>query len=327
MPLSEFELIQRYFQQPGLAADPAQHTNVALGIGDDCALLTVPAGQQLAVSLDVLVADVHFPATADAALIAERALAVNLSDLAAMGAQPLGFTLGLTMPKVDERWLEAFSKGLRNSALQYQCPLLGGDTTRGPLQIAIQIHGTLPVGSALTRSGAKVGDDVYVSGTLGRAGLALAVLRNTLPAANPDQQAELLRAYYQPEPRLALGMALRGIATAAQDVSDGVLADLGHIANRSGKHIVVNAVAIPVAAVVSALCPVPQALQLALTAGDEYELVFTAPQACRQSVAELAYRCSVELSRIGAVREGSGVSVLDAAGESLKFASQGFQHF
>ncbi len=327
MAHTEFDLISRYFNQPGLAADPARHESVELGIGDDCALLSIPHDQQLAVSMDVLVESVHFPVGADAALLAERALAVNLSDLAAMGARPIGFTLGLTLPRVDERWLQSFSLGLKESALRYRCPLLGGDTTRGPLQIAIQVHGTVPTGTALTRSGAQVGDDVYVSGLLGRAGLALSVLQNTLPAATAEQRAELLSAYYQPQPRLTLGSALRGIASAAQDVSDGVLADLGHIANRSNVALQLDAAAIPVAPVVSALRDPATALELALTAGDDYELVFTAPPDERAAVLAASLSTGVATHRIGTVMAGSGVEVISASGQTLHFARQGFQHF
>lgn len=327
MALSEFELIARYFNQPGLAADPALHEGVVLGIGDDCALLSLAPDQHMAVSLDLLVEGVHFPANADAKLLAERALAVNLSDLAAMGARPLGFTLGLSLPQADPHWLQSFSSGLRDCALRYRCPLLGGDTTRGPLQLAIQVHGTLPRGSALRRNGARAGDEVYVSGMLGRAALALSTMNNSLPSATAAQTAELLAAYYMPQPRLALGMALRGIATAAQDVSDGVLADLGHIAGQSGVAMQLAATAIPVAPVVSALCNPRQALQLALTGGDDYELVFTAPPTQRAAVAAAALSAGVAVTCIGTVGQGSGVQVSDDKGELLQFASQGFQHF
>ena len=326
MALSEFELIARYFQQPGLAADDT-HPNVALGIGDDCALLAVPPGQQLAVSLDVCVADVHFPANADPGLIAQRALAVNLSDLAAMGASPLGFTLGLTLPLVDEQWLQNFSTGLRVAAIRYRCPLLGGDTTRGSLQIAIQVHGTVPAGTALKRSGAREGDDVYVSGMLGRAGLALFIFRDALPGMTPQQRAELLEAYYTPVPRLTLGAGLRGVATAAQDVSDGLLADLGHIAQQSGVGIVVEATRVPVANVLRNLCTPAQALELALTAGDDYELVFTAAPGQRQSVDAAARTAGVGVTRIGHVCAGEGVSVVGVDGNALTFSRQGYDHF
>jgi len=327
MALSEFELINRYFRRPGLAADPEVHPCVVLGPGDDCALLELPAGQQLALSLDVLVAGVHFPEDADPHLLAGRALAVNLSDLAAMGATPLGFTLGLTLPRIDETWLQGFSDGLLDAAARYCCPLLGGDTTRGPLQIAIQVQGRLAAGTALRRDGAKAGDDVYVSGQLGRAGLALSVLQNKLPAASAMQRDELLVAYYRPEPRLPLGVALRGLATSAQDVSDGVLADLGHIARASGVAMQLHAEQVPVAATLSALCAPAQALQLALTAGDDYELVFTASPAQRTAIADAAATTGTAVARIGRVTAGTGIEVVAADGSVILFPSAGYLHF
>lgn len=327
MALSEFELISRYFRRKGLAADPLVHPGIALGPGDDCALLTTAPGEQLAVSLDVLVAGVHFPLDADPALLGERALAVNLSDLAAMGAEPCGFTLGLTLPAIDEHWLQGFSDGLLAASVRHHCPLLGGDTTRGPLQIAIQVHGRLPAGTALTRHGAGIGDDVYVSGLLGRAGLALSVLRAELPAATADQRAELLEAYHRPQPRLSLGILLRGLATAAQDVSDGVLADLGHIARQSGVAVEIESILVPVAPVVSTLCAPAQALLLALTAGDDYELVFTASSGRRAAIQMVAQQSGVPVTRIGRVLAGSAVSVRNADGSLLQLPRQGYDHF
>jgi thiamine-monophosphate kinase len=326
MPLSEFEIIASYFQQTGLSAD-ASHPNITLGIGDDCALLTVSDGHQMAVSMDVLVEGVHFPTVADANLLARRALAVNLSDLAAMGATPLGFMLGLTLPTVDENWLAAFAKGLRVSSQQYKCPLIGGNLTRGPLQIAIQVQGQVPTGLALLRSGAKTGDAVYVSGTCGMAGLALEWLQGTLLNLS-QQQTEVLRAaYYLPEPRLALGQALRGLASAAQDVSDGLLADLGHIARQSKVKIVIQAQAVPLAGMLTSLKSSTQALQLALTAGDDYELIFTAPVECHERLIIAAARVGVPVSRIGIVQAGSGVEVLDATGYAMPITYSGYDHF
>jgi len=343
MALSEFELISRYFNQFGLAADPLTHEGVDLGIGDDGALLSLRHDQQMTVSMDVLVEGVHFPAGADAVMLGERALAVNLSDLAAMGATPLGFTLGLTLPEADADWLAGFSIGLRDSALRHRCPLLGGDTTRGPRQIAIGIHGTLPKGTALLRSGARVGDDVFVSGVLGRAGLALSLFDKrfdkrldkkldkkpdtTLVSATAGQTAELITSFYLPQPRLSLGIALRGRASAAQDVSDGVLADLEHIARASRVGIALQAGLIPVAPVVAELCEPARALQLALTAGDDYELVFTAPPAQRAGVQAAALSAGVSVTRIGRVVAGEGVVVLDNAGLAVLFPQQGYQHF
>jgi thiamine-monophosphate kinase len=327
MALTEFEIISRFFSQPGLAADPALHRGVALGIGDDCALLSVPRGKQLAVSMDVLVADVHFPAAADPALIAQRALAVNLSDLAAMGASPLCFTLGLTLPGADAAWLDAFARGLRESALQYGCPLAGGNLTRGPLQICIQVQGLVPAGSALLRSGARVGHDVYVSGEPGRAGLALEWLQGRCQGLSPEQEDELNRAYYHPEPRLALGQALRGCASAAQDVSDGLLADLGHLAAASKVLITVDIAAIPLAGILTATRSSTDVFRLALTAGDDYELVFTAPARKKAAIARAAKAAGVRVSRIGKVNKGSGVEVIDLTGRPMTFSEKGYEHF
>lgn len=327
MPLTEFDIISRYFTQPGLAVEPKLHRNIPLGIGDDCALLNVPRGKQLAVSMDVLVEGVHFPKAADPARIGYRALAVNLSDLAAMGAEPLCFTLGLTMPKAEEAWLEGFSSGLRECAMQYACPLAGGNLTRGPLQIAIQVQGLVPTGTALLRSGAKAGHDVYVSGTTGRAGLTLDYWHGKCEGVTPEQKEELLAAYYRPEPRLALGQALRGVASAAQDVSDGLLGDLAHIARSSKVQITVDIAAIPLAGVLTALCSSTDVFRLALTAGDDYELVFTAPAGKKKAVAAAAKKAGVKVSRIGKVAKGEGVEVLDLSGRAMSFTGTGYQHF
>lgn len=327
MSLTELDIISRYFQQAGLRADPKLHKNLPLGIGDDCALLNVPRGKQMAVSMDVLVEGVHFPRDADPARIAYRALAVNLSDLAAMGAEPLCFTLGLTMPNAEEQWLEAFSTGLRECALQYACPLAGGNLTRGPLQIAIQAHGLVPVGKALLRSGAKAGHDVYVSGVTGRAGLTLDYWQGKCGAVSDAQRDELLTAYYRPEPRVALGQQLRGIASAAQDVSDGLLADLAHIARNSKVQITVDIAAIPLAGVLMALCDSTDVFRLALTAGDDYELVFTAPAGKKKAVAAAAKKLGVQVTRIGKVSKGEGVQVLDLSGTPMSFTGTGYQHF
>ncbi|MES2626475.1 MAG: thiamine-phosphate kinase [Pseudomonadota bacterium] len=326
MPLSEFDIIARYFQQAGLCAD-VTHANIPLGIGDDCALLTVPTGYQMAVSMDVLVATVHFPLEANPALLAQRALAVNLSDLAAMGASPIGFTLGLTLPCAEESWLADFSQGLRLSAQKYGCPLFGGNLTRGPLQICIQVHGLVQTGKALLRSGAKPGDSVYVSGTTGRAGLALDWIGGALTTATQEQIRELEAAYYLPEPRLKLGQALQGIASSAQDISDGLLADLGHIARQSDVQIVIEADVIPLATVLLDFKSYEQALLLALTAGDDYELIFTAPLNRHEDVISAAVSSGVNVTRIGSVSAGSGTLVLDAAGKSVQINEKGYDHF
>lgn len=327
MALTETAIIATYLQQDGLRADPALHRGVVLGIGDDCALINVPRGKHLAMSMDVLVAGMHFPDGADPTLIAQRALAVNLSDLAAMGATPHCFTLGLTMPAADPAWLEAFTSGLRISAQRYGCPLIGGNLTKGPLQICIQVQGLVPARGALLRSGARVGHDVYVSGEPGRAGLALQFLEGKCPGLTPAQQQELLDAYYRPEPRLALGQALRGLASSAQDVSDGVLTDLGRIAAASKVRITVDIAAIPLAGVLSAAGTSTDVFRLALTAGDDYELVFTAPAGKKQAVADAASKAGVRISRIGKVNKGEGLEVLDLTGRPCTFDNTGFEHF
>lgn len=326
MALSEFELIRRYFQQPGLMADPLLHPGVALGIGDDCALLDFGAATRLAISLDVLVAGVHFPAAADPPLIGERALAVALSDLAAMGATPLGFTLGLTLPAAEPSWLAGFSAGLAAAAQRYGCPLLGGDTTAGPLQVAVQVHGTLPFGKALRRDAARVGDEVWVSGQLGAAALALEVLAGRL-CPEGEAAAALLSAYYRPVPQLALGSALLDLAHAAQDVSDGLLADLGHIARASGVGMELQLAAVPVSPAVLALATAARASELALGGGDDYQLVFTAPPAAHRSIAALGARLPVLLTCIGRVVTGAEVQVMDTSGRRVPVAVSGYQHF
>jgi thiamine-monophosphate kinase len=327
MPLTEFDIITRYFDRAGLRADPNAHRNITLGIGDDCALLTVPRGKQLALSMDVLVEGVHFPKAADPARIAYRALAVNLSDLAAMGAEPLCFTLGLTLPKAEEAWLEKFSDGLLECAQQYRCPLAGGNLAKGPLQIAIQVQGLVPGGAALLRSGAKAGHDIYVSGATGRAGLTLEYWQGKCAGVTDAQREELFAAYYRPEPRLALGVALRGIASAAQDVSDGLLADLAHIARSSKVRMNIEIAAIPLAGVLTALRTSTDVFRLALTAGDDYELVFTAPAGKKKAVAAAAKKAGVRVTRIGKVEKGEGVTVLDLSGSPLEFTGAGYDHF
>jgi len=327
MVLTESDIISRYFQQPGLAADPAGNPAFVLGIGDDCALLQVPPGQHMAMSMDVLVEGVHFPFAADPTLIAQRALAVNLSDLAAMGAAPLCFMLGLTLPEATEQWLEPFVRGLRLSVDRYRCPLAGGNLTRGPLQISIQVHGLLPAGTALLRSGAKPGDDVYISGTPGLAALALDMLQGRLNSVITADDRQLLRkAYWQPEPRLALGQALRGIAHAAQDVSDGVLADLQHVARASGVRIELDEAALPLAPQLTILAP-ERATRLLLGGGDDYELVFTAPVAARSKVAAAAATTGTPVSQIGRVLAGVGVEVRGRDGKLLVLPAPGYDHF
>lgn len=333
--MGEFDLIRRYFAQPaaqlwgGVAASPS----LVLGIGDDCALLAPEPGQQLAISSDMLVQDRHFFADVDPCTLGHKALAVNLSDLAAMGAAPLGFTLALALPRADEAWLAAFSRGLLALAQQHRCPLVGGDTTRGPLNLCITVFGQVPAGQALRRSGARVGDDIYVSGTVGDARLALEALLGhiTLPADVLQRTRQRLEC---PAPRLALGQALRGIATAAADVSDGLLGDLGHILTASG----VGAELFPETLLQSAAVsdavrqqPLELAWTCALAGGDDYELVFTAPPTARAAVQVATERAHTAATRIGRVVAERGVLLLGADGHALPSDQmpvlRGFDHF
>lgn len=333
--MGEFDLIRRYFAQPaaqlwgGAVAPPS----LVLGIGDDCALLAPEPGQQLAVSSDMLVQDRHFFADVDPCTLGHKALAVNLSDLAAMGAAPLGFTLALALPRADEAWLAAFSRGLLALAQQHRCPLVGGDTTRGPLNLCITVFGQVPVGQALRRSGAQPGDDIYLSGTVGDARLALEALLGhiTLPADVLQRTRQRLEC---PTPRLVLGQALRGIATAAADVSDGLLGDLGHILTASGVGAELWPETLRQSAAVSDAVrqqPPELAWTCALAGGDDYELVFTAPPTARAAVQLAAERAHTAVTRIGRVTAGRGVRLLAADGQPLPPdrlpVLRGFDHF
>ncbi|HPL77685.1 MAG TPA: thiamine-phosphate kinase, partial [Burkholderiaceae bacterium] len=280
--MGEFELIDRYFKRPARRA--------ALGVGDDCALLAPAPGMQLAVSSDMLIEGRHFLSTVDPFKLGHKALAVNLSDLAACGAKPLAFTLALALPQADEAWLEGFSRGLFALADAHDCELIGGDTTRGPLAICITVFGEVPPGQALLRSGAHAGDDLYVSGTLGDARLALEVFRGTRSLPQPAFDGARIR-METPTPRVALGLALRGVATAAADISDGLVGDLGHIlkASRVGAcidtEIAINLIANKDHLTMeNGQFDAEMALDCVLAGGDDYELVFTAPPSARSRV-------------------------------------------
>ncbi len=278
MALSEFELIREYFSQ-GLA----QRDDVELGIGDDAALVNLPPGHSLAMSLDTLVAGVHFPLQTSAEDIGYKALAVNLSDMAAMGAEPNWLLLGLTLPEVDEAWLQGFCHGLATLASQHQVSLIGGDTTHGPLTISVQVNGVVPQGQALKRSGAQPGDLVFVTGSLGDAGLGLSlVLDEKSLGLSQTQQDYFIARLNRPSPRIEAGLALRSLATAAIDISDGLLADLGHLLTASGVGADIYIEKLPVKAALKTLSE--QWWQLPLTAGDDYELCFTAPASLHDKI-------------------------------------------
>lgn len=317
--MGEFELIRNFF-----AAAPCAQAGegVALGIGDDCALLTVPAGEQLAISTDTLVAGVHFPAVCDPFLLGQRALAVSASDLAAMGATPLAFTLALTLPDVEAHWLEAFARGLNQMAQGCSLRLIGGDTTRGPLSLTLTVFGRVPAGQALTRSGAQVGDLLCVGGTLGDGAGALPLVLNQRSAEASIAEALLAR-YWSPQPQWALGQALRGKATSALDISDGLLADCGHIALASGVRLVVERDALPLSAPLLAFFGQEAAQQAALSGGDDYVLAFTLPASELSDILAAGFSVYV----LGRVLAGQGVTLVDTDGQDITPSTRGYQHF
>jgi thiamine-monophosphate kinase len=317
-PLGEFEVIARYFTRPARSA--------GLGVGDDCALIAAPPGLTLAITTDMLLEGRHFPAGTDPHKLGHKALAVNLSDLAAMGADPRWFTLAIALPEVDPAWLDGFSRGLFALADAHRIELIGGDTTRGPLTLSITAIGTLPPGYALRRDGAAVGDDVWLSGATGEAALALAQLRGAveLDAAH----AAACRARLEsPAPRVALGRKLRGLASAAIDVSDGLAADLGHVLERSGVGAEVALEAVPVAPALATCHDTALARACLLAGGDDYELVFTAPPERRDDVLRAAEAAGIAASRIGRIVAGEGLTIRDAAGNAVPLAARGFDHF
>ena len=321
--MGEFELIRKFFQRPARRSP--------LGVGDDCALLAPAPGMQLAVSTDMLVEGRHFFADVHPKLLGHKALAVNLSDLAASGARPLAFTLALSMPRADASWCQAFADGLFALAEQHDCELVGGDTTQGPLNICITVFGEVPAGQALLRSGAQVDDDIWVSGSLGDARIALdALLRqHALPPAVLAQARQRLE---QPTPRVALGMALRGIASSCLDVSDGLLGDLNHIleASRVGARIDAN---ITRSLMQARRHPMMAALAMSridactLAGGDDYELCFTAPSNAQAAVRDAAAQAGVPVTCIGRIEAERGIRVMTPGGQQLPLRFAGFEHF
>lgn len=315
---SEFELIARHFTRPTPGA--------VLGIGDDCALLRPASGCELAVSKDLLVEGRHFLAGTDAMRLGHKCLAVNLSDLAAMGAMPRWVMLGVALPAADEDWVEAFARGFFGLADRHHVELVGGDTTRGPLTVSVTVFGELPAGTALRRDAARQGDDIWVSGTTGEAALGLAHLQGRTQIA-PPLLAHCLDRLEQPWPRLEPGLRLRGVAHGAIDVSDGLLADLGHILARSGVGAELELPRIPVAPALRACADAQLARDCLLAGGDDYELVFTAPVAQRAAIEALSFEPALPLTRIGRVVEGAGLRLLDAQGRDVVQARRGYDHF
>ena len=315
---SEFDLIARHFTKPA--------ANAVLGVGDDCALVDVTNGMDLAVSTDTMVSGTHFFPDVDPENLGHKTLAVNLSDIAAMGAMPYWAMLALTLPTVDHPWLSAFAKGFFDLAAEYNVSLVGGDTTRGPLTITVTIMGQVPTGAALRRNGAKVGNDVWVSGNVGDAALAVAHRHGKVVLTERDYREAVMR-LYEPTPRVALGQALRGMATSAIDISDGLIADLGHICRLSGVGATVELGSIPVSEIGARHFNDDAGLTAIVAGGDDYELCFTAPANSRESIEDLTDVLGVPLTRIGQIKRGKGVSLLGADGKPMKIDGRGYDHF
>lgn len=318
--MTEFELIARYF-----ARQPIRRADVALGIGDDCALLRPPPGLELAITTDLLVAGVHFQSDADPAALGHKALAVNLSDLAAMGAEPAWFTLNLALPEADPAWLERFSAGMFELARHQEIVLVGGDTSRGPLVIGIQACGFVPEGQALRRGGARPGDRIFVTGELGDAALALEqrLGRLSLPAQDAAALGERLD---RPVPRVAAGLALRGIASSAIDISDGLAADLGHVLEASGVGARVMLEHVPVSTVYRRHLAVA-GWELALARGDDYELCFTVPPMQLERMRAMRERLGCPVTEIGEIVPGQTLEFIAAGGQRWVPRRPGHDHF
>lgn len=315
---SEFDLIRRHFTRP------TNHT--VLGVGDDAALISVAPGNELAISADMLVAGTHFLADADPYQLGWKSLAVNLSDIAAMGALPKWATLAIALPEANESWIAEFAKGFFACAERYQVDLIGGDTTRGPLSISVQIMGEVASGKAIRRSGAKAGDEIWISGTLGAAALALAALQQRYVLTESELDA-CLPALHMPQPKVELGLLLHLFAHSAIDISDGLLADLGHILECSNLGAEINLQHIPCIKAVSNHLADQQVQKMVLAGGDDYELCFTAPARNHAEIAKLAQLLALPLSRIGIVTSSSGLVVRGLDNEIMDMKETGFDHF
>jgi thiamine-monophosphate kinase len=317
---SEFNLIERYFTD----LTPAR-PDVPLGIGDDAALVSPPPGQQLAISVDTLVSGVHFLPSVSPQALGHKALAVNLSDLAAVGAEPAWATLALTLPDVEERWLQGFTEGFAHLASCYGVCLVGGDTTRGPLSLTVQVQGFVPGELALRRDGAQIGDDLYVTGCLGDAALFLRLLQSE--TAQQIDLESLRPSLERPEPRVEAGIALRGLATSAIDLSDGLLADLGHILEASGVGASIALQRLPLSPDFAGWLRTSGDWTPALAGGDDYELCFTAPPDCRPRIDGIAAQLGLRVSCIGRIEAVPGIRVLLPDGTAWTGSQKGYDHF
>ncbi|MGI1943504.1 thiamine-phosphate kinase [Shewanella glacialipiscicola] len=318
--MKEFQLIECYFSNRG----PTRR-DVKLGIGDDCALVQPAENKSIAISCDTLVENVHFFPDMPPAALGYKALAVNLSDLAAMGAEPAWMTLALTLPEVDETWLSGFSEGLFEAADYYGIALIGGDTTRGPRAINITVHGQVPQGKALTRHGAKAGDWIYVTGTLGDSALGLDIIRGA-QQASAENKAFLVNRHYCPTPRVLAGQALRSLASSAIDLSDGLISDISHILKAAAVGAIVDVNCIPLSQAMRETVSEEQALGYALTGGEDYELLFTVPESQKGALETTLNHTGTKFVRVGQICAGSKLK-LQLNGEPFTPPYYGFEHF
>ncbi|ERK10958.1 Thiamine-monophosphate kinase [Serratia fonticola AU-P3(3)] len=322
MACGEFDLIARYFDR-----FKSVRRDVQLGIGDDCALLTVPEKQLLAISTDTLVSGIHFLADIDPADLGYKALAVNLSDLAAMGADPAWLSLALTLPEVNEEWLKAFSDSLFEQMNYYGMQLIGGDTTRGPLSMTLTIHGHIPAGRALTRSGARIGDWIYVTGTLGDSAAGLAILQDRLQVSDRAAQQYLLARHLRPHPRVLQGQALRDLASSAIDISDGLISDLRHVLNASECGARIELDELPLSQTLTNNTDADQALRWALTGGEDYELCFTVPEINRGALEVALSHLGADYTCIGQIGPQSEGMRFYRDQQEVELPWSGYDHF
>ena len=319
MSTREFSIIERYFKS---ISNLSQHENtVIIGPGDDCAVLRVPDDMELCVSTDTLLEGVHFLPNARAKVVASRTMAANLSDLAAMGATPYAFLLAMTFPEAREDWLEDFSTTLAEIIEQYQVPLVGGNLSKGPLSLTVTIMGTVPAGSAIKRSGASVGDDIYVTGTLGDAAQGLALSRKG------EADGYLVSRYQSPVARIAAGRQLRGLANSLIDISDGLVAEIGHLAETDSLGAEIAAWQLPLSKELVKSAGEDIAINMALFSGDDYELCFTADPADSGEIKALSDSIDVPMTRIGVVTDGGEIVIRDSKGEPMDFGNAGYEHF
>lgn len=319
--MGEFELITACFSQAGRSRN-----DVVIGVGDDGAVLQVREGFDLVVTTDTMVEGVHFFPDVDPRALGHKLVAVNISDLAAMGAEPSWLSLAITLPKVDNVWLQAFAEGLSETADYYNCQLVGGDTTRGPLTLTVIAKGLVPKGKAITRAGAKVGDYIYVTGTLGDAALGLKLVQNQVEVSK-KHRAHILQRFHYPTARVALGQALRTIASSAMDISDGLCGDLPHILRRSKVGATVDVSKIPMSQALKDSCDLQQALECALSGGEDYELLFTVPEDKRGSLEVLLSPYGVPVTCIGRITGVAGKLELRQGDQPFVYQHQGYQHF